>query len=249
MLSQFFPSSSVATTSMASGGGSMLGSLAGSLGSMGSSLMDATGLSGLGSTSNSLKIIPDLRTNSLFMAGPPMMVKDAISLLKVLDSNDGPESLKDMQARTIEVEYADVQEVKSMLDDLFKTYLEAQNQGRQQQQNPLAAMFGGAGGGRGGNNEAAQVRMHLAVDQQNSLILVNSSQELFDEVDKVVKGLDQAAQQANKLIRVIQLKNADASMIQQSLNFAVATRFCQLIPHWRQFFRFVFRRRWRSLQK
>lgn len=215
MLAQFFPSSSVASTSAATGG-SMLGSLSSSLGSMGSSLMDATGLSGLGTSSNALKIIPDLRTNSLFIAGPPMMIKDAISVLKVLDSDDGPESLKDMQARSIPVLYADVGDVKRMLDDLFKTYLEAQNQGRnQQQQNPLAAMFGGAT--RGGNNPAAQVRMHLAVDEQNSMILVNSSQQLYDEVEQVVNGLDKAAQNANKLIRIIQLKNADASMIQSSL--------------------------------
>ena len=216
MLSQFFPSSSVSTTSMASSG-SMLGSLSSSFGSMGSSLMDATGLSGLGASSNSLQIIPDIRTNSLFLSGPPMMVKDSIALLKVLDSNDGPDSLKDMQARQIIVEHADVSDVKSMLDQLFKTYLEAQGGGRQQQQqNPLAAMFGGgATGGRG--NEATQVRMTLAVDQQNSLILVNSSQELFDEVERVVGELDDAAQKANRLIRVIQLKNADATTIQQSL--------------------------------
>lgn len=214
MLSQFFPSSSVATTSSAAGG-SMLGSLTSSLGSMGGSLMDATGLSGLGATSNSLKIIPDIRTNSLFMSGPPMMIKDAIALLKVLDSNDGPDSLKDMQARQIAVSHADVRDVKSMLDQLFKTYLEPQGNGRQQQQNPLAAMFGGGAGGR--NNEATQIRMTLAVDEQNSLILVNSSQELFEEVEQVVGQLDKAAQDANRLIRVIQLKNADATMIQQSL--------------------------------
>ncbi|MEQ9411375.1 MAG: hypothetical protein RIK87_26915 [Fuerstiella sp.] len=217
MLSQFFPSSSVATTS-SSTGGSMLGSLTGSFSSMGSSLMDATGLSGLAASSNSLKIIPDIRTNSLFMGGPPMMVNDAIALLKVLDSNDGPDSLSDMQARTIAVDHADVADVKNMLDQLFKTYLEAQGgNSRQQQQNPLAAMFGG--GGRGGADDpASQVRMHLAVDQQNSLILVNSSQALYDEVEKVVQGLDRAARDANRLIRVIQLKNADATMIQQSLN-------------------------------
>ena len=116
------------------------------------------------------------------------------------------------------MKYADVREVKPMLDDLFKTYLQAQQQGRGQQANPLAAMFGGGGGGgngRGGGGSA--VRMTLAVDEQNSLILVNSSQELFDEVESVVAELDETARQANRLIKVIQLKNADASLIQQSL--------------------------------
>ena len=180
MLSQLMPSSSVATTSAATGGG-MLDAITGGFGNLGSNLMDATGLSGLGASSNSLTIVPDIRTNSLFLQGPPVMVQDALSLLKVLDSNDGPESLKDMQARSISVKYADVREIKPMLDDLFKTYLQAQQQGRGQQANPLAAMFGGGGGGGNGRGGGNTVRMTLAIDEQNSLILVNSSQELFED--------------------------------------------------------------------
>lgn len=217
MLGQFFPSSSVASTSMSSSG-SMMGSLGSSFSSMGSSLMDMTGLSGLGVNNTTLRIIPDARTNSLFMTGPPTMIRDAISFLKVLDSNDIPDSLKDMQPRQIIVDHADVSDVANVLKDVFKPYMEPQNQGRQQQQNPLAAMFGGGGGGgRGGNNEPPQVRMTLGVDMQNSILTVNSSQAIFEEVEGVVRNMDDAARSANRLIRVVQLKNADASMIQQSL--------------------------------
>ena len=217
MLSQFFPSSSVASSS-SSLGGSMLESLGGSFSSMGSSLMDMTGLSGLGASSTSMKIIPDLRTNSLFISGPQMMVKDALAFLKVLDSNDVPDSLKDMQPRAIIVEHADVNQVATLLGDVFKPYLEAQGQNRQQQQNPLAAVFGGGGGGgRGGNNEAGQVRMTLGVDTQTSTILISSSQALFDEVEFVVRGLDDRAKTANRMVRPIQLKNADPILIQQVL--------------------------------
>ncbi|MEO2029636.1 MAG: secretin N-terminal domain-containing protein [Fuerstiella sp.] len=215
MLSQFFPSSSVASSSSAIGG-SMLGSLGSSFSSMGSSLMDMTGLSGLGVSSSTMKIIPDLRTNSLFISGPQMMVKDALAFLRVLDSNDVPDSLKDMQPRAIMVEHADVNDVASLLGDVFKPYLEAQGQNRQQQQNPLAAVFGG-GGGRGGDDAASKVRMTLGVDAQTSTLLVSSSLALFDEVEFVVRGLDDRAKSANRMVRPIQLKNADPLLIQQVL--------------------------------
>ncbi|MFY9257045.1 MAG: secretin N-terminal domain-containing protein [Fuerstiella sp.] len=216
MLSQFFPSSSVASSSSSSGG-SMLGSLGSSMSSMGSSLMDMTGLSGLGASSNSLKIIPDPRTNSLFMTGPQMMIKDALTFLDVLDSNDIPESLKDMQPHFIQVEYADVRDVESHLKEVFKVYTESQGGGRQQQQNPFAAMLGG-GGGRGGDDAAQQVRMMIAADTQTSTLTVNCNQSLFEEVELVVRQLDESTRIANPGIRVIQLKNADASMIQQSIS-------------------------------
>ncbi len=216
MLSQFFPSSSVASSS-SSVSGSMLGSLGSSFSSMGNSLMDMTGLSGLGASSTSMKIIPDLRTNSLFISGPQMMVKDALAFLKVLDSNDVPDSLKEMQPRAIMVEHADVNDVAALVQDVFKPYLEAQGQNRQQQQNPLAAVFGGGGGGRGGNNEAGQVRMTLGVDAQTSTLLISSSQALFEEVEFVVRGLDENARAANRMVRPIQLKNADPILIQQVL--------------------------------
>ena len=195
----------------------MLGSLGSSMSSMGSSLMDMTGLSGLGASSNSLKIIPDPRTNSLFMTGPQMMIKDALTFLDVLDSNDIPESLKDMQPHFIQVEYADVRDVESHLKEVFKVYTESQGGGRQQQQNPFAAMLGG-GGGRGGDDAAQQVRMMIAADTQTSTLTVNCNQSLFEEVELVVRQLDESTRIANPGIRVIQLKNADASMIQQSIS-------------------------------
>lgn len=213
MLSQFFPSSSVATTS-ASTGGSMLGSLGSSLGSMGGSLMDMTGLSGLGS-SQGLKIIPDIRTNSLFMTGPQSMIKDALAFLDVIDSDDIPDSLKDMQPHSIQLMYADVRDVETRIKELFKTYTEAQGGNKQSQQNPLAAMFGGGGGKA--SDPASQVRLLVEAHDQTNMLYVNCNQQLFQDIEGVVKEIDESTRIANPGIKVIQLKHADASMIQESL--------------------------------
>jgi len=216
MLSQFFPSSTVATTSIG-GGSSMLGGLGGALGGLSSNLMDVTGLSDLGAGSSTLKIIPDIRTNSLFLTGPQSLINDALAFLKVLDSDEIPESMKDMQPRDIELQYADINDVHNLLKEVFKTYLEPQGGGgKQQQQNPLAAMFGQSGGGKGGN-AATMTRMTIGVYPKTSRLTINSNKALYDQVAQVVKNEDQAAREARPTIRPIQLKNADAALIQQML--------------------------------
>jgi len=212
LLAQIFPSSSVASTA-ASTGGSIFGSLANSFSGIGSSLADATGLGGLGENPQSLRIIPDVRSNSLLIAGPDALLQDVWAMLRVLDSDDIPESLREMEQRTLTVEYADITNVASIIRDVFKPLLEVQNSGGRQQENPLAAMFGGGGS----SPKQQQIRMTLGVDQQTSSLIVSSSQAIFDDVKELVETLDKNAKDANRRIRVLQLKNADPVLIQRSL--------------------------------
>ena len=215
MLSQFFPSSSVSSP-VGAASSSLLGDLGASLGNVGSNLLDATGLSGLGMSSSTLRIIPDIRTNSLFITGPQSMINDALSFLQVLDSDDVPNSQKDMEPRQIALKYADVSAVASVVRDVFSPYLEAPNQQRRQQANPLAAMFGGGGGGAAAPS-ATGVRMTLGIDTNTSTITINSNQEIYDEVASVILQMDQAAELAHPTVRSIQLRNTDAAVVQTML--------------------------------
>ncbi|MCA9058970.1 MAG: hypothetical protein KDA85_10740, partial [Planctomycetaceae bacterium] len=208
MLEELFPNSSVSTSS-ASGGFSMSSMFR----PITDSVSDMAGLSGL-SSPQTLRIIPDTRSNSLFVTGPVSVLRDVENVLQVLDSNEVPESLRDMQPRTIQVEYADIDEVGNIVKEIFKPYTEAQGGNRQQQQqNPFAALMGG--GGRGG--EAQQVRMTVSVDRQNSNLIISSSENLFAQVEALVKTLDDTSRNANRSVRVIQLKNSDPTIIQQSI--------------------------------
>lgn len=210
LLEQLIPSSSVTSTAADSGF---------SLGSMFRPITDSvsnmTGLSGIGMNPQTLRIIPDARSNSLFITGPQSAVDEAEKLLEVLDSNDIPESLRELQPRRIEVLYADIDDMATMVNDAFKPYLEPAG-GRQQQNNPLAQMFSGGGGG-GNRNEPQGVQMTIAIDRQTSSLIVSSSEALFTKVSAMVKEQDLAAQKANRTIRVVQLKHADAGLVQQSL--------------------------------
>lgn len=213
MLSQIFPSSSVASTA-ASAGGSLLGSLAGSFSGIGNSLADATGLSGLGESPQTLRIIPDVRSNSLLISGPEAVLQDVWAMLRVLDSNEIPESFRDMQQRTIELNYADIDNVAAILREVYKPLMEARDAGKQQPQNPFAAMLGASSN----QKEANTVRMTLGVDRQTSSLVISSSQEIFDDVRELVETLDKKAMSANRTIRVVRLRSADPAMVQNSLS-------------------------------
>lgn len=210
LLEQFIPSSSVTNTTSSSNFG-----LSSMFSPLTQSVSDMTGLSSLGANPQTLRIIPDPRSNSLFVTGPQASVEEAEGFLEVLDSNNIPESLRDMQPRRIEVEHAEIDDIATMVNETFKPYMEPAG-GRQQQNNPLAQMFGG-GGGNGKSNEPQGVQMTVAVDRQTSSLVISSSEALFTKVQEMVKESDEAAKKSNRTIRVVQLKNSDASVIQESL--------------------------------
>jgi type II secretory pathway component GspD/PulD (secretin) len=209
LLEQFIPSSSVSSTSSTSSFG-----LSSMFSPLTQSVSDLTGLSGLGANPQTLRIIPDTRSNSLFVTGPQALVEEAEGFLEVLDSNNIPESLRDMQPRRIEVQYAEIEDIAAIVNETFKPYMEPPG-GRQQQNNPLAQMFGGGGGAKG--NEPQGVQMTVATDRQTSSLIISSSEALFGKVESLVLELDETARKANRTIRVVQLKNSDATQLQESL--------------------------------
>ena len=179
------------------------------------SVSNMTGLSGIGENPQTLRIIPDPRSNSLLVTGPQASVDEAEKLLEVLDSNSIPESLRDMQPRQITVEHADIDSVATMVKEVFKPYMEPAG-GQQQQNNPFAALMGGGGGS--GKKETNGVQMTVGVDRSTSTLFISSSEALFQKVEAMVKDQDAAAKSAKPTVRYVQLMNADATMVQNSLS-------------------------------
>jgi len=210
LLEKMITGSSVTNTAASSGFsfGSMFRPITDSVSNM-------TGLSGIGENPQTLRIIPDPRSNSLLVTGPQASVDEAEKLLEVLDSNSIPESLRDMQPRQLTVEHADIDAVATMVKDVFKPYMEPAG-GQQQQNNPFAALMGG--GGANGKKEANGVQMTVGVDRSTSTLFVSSSEALFQKVEALVKDQDAAAKSAKPTVRYVQLLNADATMVQNSLS-------------------------------
>lgn len=216
ILQAMYPSSSLATSTTDDG---LMSSLTSGITSFGSGLMSASGLNSLGGSTMSLKFITDTRSNSLLVSGPPGLVWEIEEVLKVLDTDELPESLRQRVPRPIEVKYADIEDVASIVRELYKDYLTPSNGGQINPLQLLAAAGGNAGGrnSRGRQQQQQEVRMTLAVDERASQLLISSSEDVFRQVSELVERLDKSAQEARRTVRIVTLDNADAYIVQQAL--------------------------------
>lgn len=222
MLGHLFPSGSVSqstdTNSM-----TMMGSLTGGISSLGSSLMDMTGLSSLGAAT-SLRIVPEVRSNALYVSGPSDLVQQVEEVLKVLDASELPESLRDRLPRMVPVEHADVDEVAAIIENVYKDYMQAPaampgGGGGGGGLNPLALLM--AAGGGGDKQKGRGIRLTIGVDSRTSSIVVSADENLFRQIEAMIKELDQAALAANRTIRVVPVDAAKSILVQQALGSLV----------------------------
>ncbi|MBX3440806.1 MAG: hypothetical protein KF774_00265 [Planctomyces sp.] len=222
LLEQLFPDSSVSTSAASSSSG-MMGMFSSGVSSFGSSLMSMTGMSSAMSATT-LTIIPDGRLNALFVSGPAGKVRDVEEMLQILDATDWPDNYRMRVPRTIPVEYADVDEVHTIVRDTYRDYLESE-QSRQQRNgaNVLAQMMGGGGGGgggRGGNNRDSansQAQLALAVDRRTSHLIVSANEDMFQQVQALVRTLDRQAQEARRSVRVLSVDHVDPGLLTSTL--------------------------------
>ena len=216
ILERLFPTSSVSTSIGGSDGGFM-SELSGGLSSMGRGIMGMSGLDSVLSGPQTLRIIPDVRSNSLFVSGPPHQIDEVEDVLRILDASELPEQLRDRAPRYIAVKHAQVDEVAEIIRDVFKEELTPPQPVQQQRggsgANPFAALMGGGGG----SAAAAKVQMTLGIDYQNSRLYVSSSDPTFQQVQAMVEEIDSAALEARRAIRVVPLQHASSAIIQQTI--------------------------------
>ncbi|MDA1248797.1 MAG: hypothetical protein O2820_06185 [Planctomycetota bacterium] len=217
ILERIFPTSSVSSASSANSGG-MFGDLTSGISSMGRSVMNMSGLDGLMNSATTLRIIPDTRSNSLFVTGPPHLVNECEEMLKILDASELPEQLRERAPRYIVVKHADIADVAEIIEDVYKEEMTPPAQQQQQRGggggggNPLAALMGGGGGGA-----RANVKLTIGVDSRSSRLIVSASEPLFNQIKVMVEDLDEAALIARRTIRVVPLENANTAILQQTL--------------------------------
>ncbi len=219
MLERLFPTSSV--TSTVGGSGGMLGELTSGIGSMGRTMMNATGLNTLGTSPLALRIVPEVRSNALYVSGPADQVKEVEMTLKVLDASELPDQLRDRAPHFIEVQPADVEEVAAIVREVYKDDLAPEGQQPGQQANPFAMFMGQGGNSNRGNNRGGQqprsIKLTLGVDTRTNTLIVSASETLFRQIEALVFSLDDAAREAKRTVRVVDLGGKNAALVQQTL--------------------------------
>ncbi|TWT49881.1 Bacterial type II/III secretion system short domain protein [Thalassoglobus neptunius] len=218
MLEELLPYSSVSASYSSSG---MMGGITDSVSALGGGLANMTGLSSIASAGQTLRIIPDVRLNALFVSGPSGQVREVEEMLQVLDATEWPDSMRDKLTRLIPVEHANAQDVMSIVTDVYKVYIDPPRQ-QGGGNNPFAAMMGGGGrggGGRGDSRDGEEVAPELAVsvDTNTNQLAVWADEALFQEVKTLVESIDESARVANRTVRVVPLQNTSSAVVQTAL--------------------------------
>jgi type II secretory pathway component GspD/PulD (secretin) len=183
------------------------------------------GMSGMGGFGQPvMRIVPDARTNSLFVSGPAAQIKQAEQFLKFLDTTELPESLRDRVPRSIAVRHADVNDVAAIIRELYQDFMV----------DPLAAARGDRGDRR--DADAARlaqvvatqaksqglrpvgIQLTLAVDEVANTLLVSCNDQLFEQIKQLVEQRDAAAEGSRAVIRVMQVGPGTVEQVRAALS-------------------------------
>ena len=200
------------------------------LGSTTSLLLAGTNGLVAAASSTGLRIVPETRTNALFVTGPTALVQDVQNWLKVLDTDEAdlPASLRSRIPRMIPVRYADVNQVAEIVREVYSDSMQSplsDGDRRRLGNNPFDRFRSRRSFSRGssrinGNDSSRnnnKVRLTLGIDTQNSQLVVSSNDALFQQIKELVATLDDLSYQAQPTVSVYALDNANSAIVQQAL--------------------------------
>lgn len=186
------------------GGGGFLGNLLGMGGGGSSAASSSTSASG------DVTITADPRLNALWIQANPLDMQLVEELIEIIDT---PESPIDVQTRgvpnIIYLENAPVADVEATVRSVFADRIAgASAQNAQRQPSPqefIEALRGGGGGGRRGAapKELKETTMSLTSDKKNNALIVVAPKQLYEQVEELVKMLDQTAEGSEDSVVVV----------------------------------------------
>jgi type II secretory pathway component GspD/PulD (secretin) len=212
----------------ADGGGGMFGDIAsaalGDSGGMLGALLGLGGGPGGGATATlattgAVTIVPDLRLNALIVQANPSDLDLIEQLLEVVDRETSPEEVEAVPTpRLIPVVYTNATEISQVVRQVFSSRIESAS-GSQRQPSPeefIRALRGGRGQSSRKSREDTQ-KMTIGVDERSNSLVVSAPDDLFRQVEQLVKQLDQASVESEQTLRVVTLRRADPATVQQAL--------------------------------
>ena len=141
-----------------------------------------------------LIIVPEERSNALYISGTASDVREVEEVLELVDSSDRPAAARDRVPRAIDVRHASLQQVYEIVTGAYADLLP-----------------------QGGENAAATARMTVAADSTTGQLIVSTDAQTFAQVEELVAELDRTARDARRSVRVVQLRNTDAAQVQELL--------------------------------
>lgn len=155
-----------------------------------------------------LRIVPDARTNALFVSGTSEQTAQIEDLLELLDSVDLPESYRDRVPRPIPLRYARAADMAEVIQALYKDYLT--DPAAQQRENDRRDDKRNRSKNRSQNNprggdQSQGVRLTLAIDEAANELLVACNEPLYREIRELVQQRDLAARDTERTVSVMRV--------------------------------------------
>jgi hypothetical protein len=197
---------------------------------------DSSGLNTLSKT-GTLKIIPDVRLNSLIITGPEDIVGQVLEWVKYFDN---AESLADKRTQRFQLKHARVAEVAEHVFELFREEMGFPVQNNMQTQNGMGrggfgglggfGGFGGnalafnpfgGGGGRGNNQQQNQrqpkIQLSITPDYRTNTLWVVANDMVLQKVGDTIKALDDSVLESKPTVKVFAMSKTNSAVVQQTL--------------------------------
>jgi type II secretion system protein D len=169
-----------------------------------------------------VRIVADASTNSLLVRASfvdIMTIKDMLD--RVLD-RDPDESDALVKTHMIKLLHASAVDVVSIVREVFREYTnQAASQSSNSQANNPFAIFGGQQGRQqplDSSGRPKPVQLSLSYDDRTNSIVVACPTKIFNDVDTLVKQLDNAAKDASRTVKVVSVKGIDPMLVQQAVD-------------------------------
>ena len=173
-----------------------------------------------------MRIIPDTRTNALFISGTDQELDQAERFLEFLDTTELPESMRDRVPRAIPVKHADLNAVAEMIRELYKDFMvdpaaqmemRRRDEDRRDDDERRVLVSQSSSSGQKGLRPPG-IRLTLAVDTNTSELLVSCNEHLFEQIKEVVEARDAAAFESRPQMRIVELENIGAAEMGMALD-------------------------------
>ena len=211
------------TSNLLGGGGGLMGMLLGGGGAAEPSTTASFQASG------TVSIVPDIRLNALIVQANPEDIETVEGLLKVIDKESSETDVQTKRKpRLIPVIYTSAENIAAVIKEVYADRISGgSSRSGQSSRQPspedfMRALRGGGRGSSGGSSRGGQAKgsaptMTVGVDAQSNSIVVSANDQLFEEVEDLVRTIDQAGTQTNDTTVVRTLKFSNPAMIQKAL--------------------------------
>jgi type II secretory pathway component GspD/PulD (secretin) len=169
------------------------------------------------------RIVPDLRTNSLMVIGPPSEHRKIEQLLEYIDREDPPEAGVFGEPQLIKLQYAKAKDVAEVLKQVFaaRVFVQPQQGPQGQQGGPQSFFpFGGGSSRRGGSRgegDPGKGKVFIGIDERSNSIVVLAQKAMYGDIESLVKQLDEEARQHRRVSRVVTLRNAKPETVEKAM--------------------------------